>query len=182
MNARAVIATVAMAGVAASWSAPLVAQGVPIKPTVPTRYAPSARPVLPLDWRVRTLDGTDVRMDAYRGRPIFLNLWATWCAPCVAELGSIATLRDSLAARGQHDVVFLLIAPETRRSVERFRQRRPIDLPFVVEVDPLPPVLGIKAVPSTWLVDRDGRIAAVHRGALAWDAPDVVAFVSRILQ
>ena len=169
-------------GVAVCWSGPVQAQRVPVKTTISTLLAPSARPALPFDWRVRTLDGTDVRIDAYRGRPIFLNLWATWCAPCVAELSSIATLRDSLAARGQRDVVFLLIAPETRGSVNRFRQRRPINLPFVVELDPLPPVLGIKAVPSTWLVGRDGRIAAVHRGALAWDAPDVVAFVARTLQ
>lgn len=142
---------------------------------------PTAARPLPLDWKVRALDGTDVSLDAFRGRPIFLNLWATWCAPCVAELGSIARLRDSLAAQGRDDIVFLLVAPETRRSVQRFRARRPVELPLFVELDPLPAALGIRAVPSTWLIDGSGRIAAVHRGAREWDAPDAVALVRRVL-
>lgn len=158
----------ALLALALSTGAPILAQ-------------PPADRTLPLDWKVRALNGTDVALDAYRGRPIFLNLWATWCAPCVAELGSIARLRDSLAAAGRDDVVFLLVAPETRRSVQRFHARRPVDLPLFVELDPLPAALGIRAVPSTWLIDGAGRIAAVHRGAREWDAPDAVALVKRAL-
>ena len=159
----------------------LLATSVPLRPAQsqdgPAR---SARTLSP-DWRMRDLYGRDVPLRTFRGRPIVLNLWATWCAPCVAELGSLERLRDSLRARGRDDVVFLLVAPETRRSVQRFRERRPIGLPLFVELDPLPPVLGLRAVPSTWLIDRDGRIAAEHRGARVWDAPDAIAFVQRSL-
>lgn len=137
---------------------------------------------LPLDWRVRDLSGREVRLDAYRGRPIFLNLWATWCTPCVAELASIVGLRDSLDARGQQDVVFLLVSPETRKQVERFTKRRPYPLPFAVELDPLPRELRFRAVPTTWLVSRSGAIAHVQRGAVAWDSPLFVQFVSLTLQ
>ena len=139
------------------------------------------RATLPLDWRVRTLDGTDVSVDAYRGRPIVLNLWATWCTPCLEELGSIAALRDSLAQRGQRDVVFLLVSPERRQRVADFQRRHRWPLPFAVELDPLPAVLGIRAVPSTWLIDRTGGIAYTHRGAAAWDAPPVVEFIARTI-
>ncbi len=115
----------------------------------------------------------------YRGRPIFLNLWATWCAPCRKELGDIAALRDSLAARARaskavsehadaNDVVILLIAPEPRKRVEKFARTVPWDLPFVVEVDHLPPVLGMRAVPTTWLIDREGRLVHTQRGAAPW--------------
>lgn len=136
---------------------------------------------LPFDWRVRAIDGREIPMARFRGRPIVLNLWATWCTPCVAELGSIERLQDSLRAQGRDDIVFLLVSLETRRSVQRFSDRRPIGLPLFVELDPMPAVLGIRAVPTTWLIDRDGRIAATHRGARVWDAPDAIALVQRAL-
>jgi thiol-disulfide isomerase/thioredoxin len=137
--------------------------------------------LLPFDWRVRAVDGREIPMARFRGRPIVLNLWATWCTPCVAELGSIERLQDSLRAQGRDDIVFLLVSLETRRSVQRFQDRRPIGLPLFVELDPMPAVLGIRAVPTTWLIDRDGRITATHRGARVWDAPDAIALVQRAL-
>jgi thiol-disulfide isomerase/thioredoxin len=145
------------------------------------RAQPDAERRLPFDWRVRAVDGREIPMARFRGRPIVLNLWATWCTPCVAELGSIERLQDSLRAQGRDDIVFLLVSLETRRSVQRFQDRRPIGLPLFVELDPMPAVLGIRAVPTTWLIDRDGRIAATHRGARVWDAPDAIALVQRAL-
>jgi thiol-disulfide isomerase/thioredoxin len=144
--------------------------------------AHTTRDTLPYDWRVRDLAGRDVALSTYRGRPIFLHLWASWCAPCVPELGAIQALRDSLDARGQEDVVFLLLAPETRSRAQSFVTRHRYALPFAVELDPLPSVLGIKAVPSTWLVDRGGRIVHVQRGAGAWSSSPFVELVSRTLQ
>jgi thiol-disulfide isomerase/thioredoxin len=181
---RRVAIAAALAGAVATSAASvadLAAQSA-APPWVTAQLAPAAGDTIPYGWRVRDLDGRDVSLEAYRGRPIVLNLWATWCAPCVAELASIAALRDSLDARGQDDVVFLLVAPETREQVSRFARRRPAPLPFVVELDPLPAALGVRTVPSTWLVARDGRIALVRHGAAEWDAAPVVQRVSSILR
>ena len=153
----------------------------PAAQSPPPLIAEADRRAVPLDWRVRTADGQDVDVASFAGRPLFVNLWATWCAPCVAELASIAALRDSLAARGADDVVFLLVSPERASRVRDFARRRGTTLPLAVELDPLPAVLGIRAVPSTWLIGRDGRIVAAQRGAVPWDAPAFVDFVFRAL-
>ncbi len=132
---------------------------------------PAAEPV-DYSWRMRALDGRTVALEEFRGRVVFLNVWATWCRPCVAELASIQAAADSLAG---DDVVFLLVAPEGRRSVERFVRRRGLRLPVLLEHDPIPALFGLRAIPTTYVVGRDGRIALRHRGAAAWDAPAAIA-------
>lgn len=127
-----------------------------------------------LEWRLRTLAGEPLRLGDVSGRPIVLNVWATWCKPCVAELRSLQALHDSLAAEG---IAFALVSPEPPSVVRRFVQRRKIALPVYVEDGPLPAVFGMRAVPTTWLIDRDGRIAATRRGAADWDTAGVRALL-----
>lgn len=72
-------------------------------------------------------------------------------------------------------MAFLLVSPESRRAVERFARRRRLRLPVFLEHDPIPALFGLRAIPTTYVVARDGRIALRHRGAAAWDAPRVLA-------
>lgn len=123
-------------------------------------------------WRVRGLDGRAVPLEAFRGRVIFLNVWATWCRPCVAEMASIQAAADSLAGS---DVAFLLVAPQPRGQVERFARRHRLRLPLFLEHDPIPELFGLRALPSSYVIARDGRIAIRRRGAAEWDAPPVLA-------
>lgn len=158
--------------------APLTARAQQVRAARPTA---GAIPVIPLDWRVRTLEGEDVSVSRYRGRPIFLNAWASWCAPCRVELGAIAALRDSLAARGADDVVFLLVALDTRKRAASFARTVPWTLPFFVERDPLPPVLRMRGIPTTWLIDREGRLVHTQHGAVPWASQAAVQFVADAL-
>lgn len=127
-------------------------------------------------WTLRTVEGAPVELADYRGRVLFINLWATWCAPCVAELGSIERLRNDLrsAGLGPEDVVFLMVSPEEPEAVRRFTRRYDFELPFLLELEEIPEAFGALALPTTWIVDRSGRIVLRRRGAAAWDRPEVV--------
>lgn len=126
------------------------------------------------DWTLRTLDGERVRLEAYRGRVLFINVWASWCLPCVAEMGSIQRLRDSLR---HSEVEFLLVSPEAPEPVERFLRRYAYDLPVFLEVGEMPEAFGLRALPTTFVVDRSGDIVLKHRGATDWDQDAVRAFL-----
>jgi thiol-disulfide isomerase/thioredoxin len=125
-------------------------------------------------WTMRTLEGEPVDLEAFRGRVLFINMWASWCAPCVAEMGSIQRLRDSLRGTG---VEFLLISPEDPEPVERFLRRYGYDLPILLEVEEMPEAFGLRALPTTFVVDRTGNIVLKHRGASEWDDDAVRAFL-----
>jgi thiol-disulfide isomerase/thioredoxin len=135
------------------------------------------------EWPLVDLEGTAVSLAAHRGAVVFINMWATWCAPCVRELASIQALRDALAADGAgEDVRFLLVSPEDSETVRRFVQRHAYALPFYIEAAPLPRAFGLEALPTSYVVDRRGRIVLKHRGATEWNRPAVIAFLRALAQ
>ncbi len=126
------------------------------------------------DWTIRALEGEPITLDAFRGRVLFINLWASWCTPCVRELGTIERLKERLA---DTDVEFLIVAAEGERPVRKFLRRYSYDLPFYLEVDPIPNAFGLRGLPTSWLVDREGRILILRHGEAVWDTDEVEGFV-----
>ncbi len=128
------------------------------------------------DWALETLDGRGVSLAEYRGEVLVINAWATWCAPCVAELASFDRLRRGFEA--DTGVRFLFISPEDPEPVRAFLRRYGYrDLPVLVEDERMPDAWGLEALPTTWVVDRQGRIVLRHRGAADWDTEPVRRFL-----
>ena len=129
------------------------------------------------DWALRGLDGEPFRLERYSGRTLVLNVWATWCAPCVRELASLERLAASVA---DTDIAFLLVSPERGESVRAFLDRHGYGLPAAVEDQRMPASFGLEAVPTTWVIDPDGRIVLKHRGAARWDTDEVRALLRHL--
>lgn len=125
-------------------------------------------------WRIRPLEGDPVPLDAFRGKILFINAWASWCIPCVREMSSIERLSDRVS---DTDIRFLLVAVEGERPVQQHLRRYPVDLPIFLEAERFPPLFGLRGIPMSWIVDREGRIVYRHFGAADWDAPAVEAFL-----
>jgi peroxiredoxin len=130
-------------------------------------------------WMLRGLDDDrPQRLDAWRGRVLFVNLWATWCPPCTAELAGIQALHDSLAT--EPGVAFLVVSPERPGPVREFLRRRRHTFPAFVEATRLPAAFGLRALPTTFVIDREGRIVLAHRGAANWDTPRMRAYLREL--
>lgn len=124
-----------------------------------------------LGWRLQSMErDAPLTLAALQRRVLVLNLWATWCAPCVAELASFERLRTRLA---DADVAFAFVTYEPVERVRSFAMHHGIELPFYVEIDPAPESLGVRALPTTLVVGPDGHVVLRHRGAAAWDTPAV---------
>lgn len=136
-------------------------------------------PLADLSWSVRSLRGERQTLEAFRGRVIIINSWATWCEPCVAELKSLESLR---AAVPDSALVFALVAAQQQAPVSAFVRRRALRLPVYLEMSGAPPVYRFAAVPTTWIVDRDGRIVFRRRGAMRWDTPEIRALIEGLLR
>ena len=141
-------------------------------------HAQRTLPVADLRWSVLTLTGDVRTLESLRGRVIVINSWATWCEPCVAELGSLVALRRAIP---DTSLSFALIAAQRREPVADFVRRRGLTLPVYLEATRAPAVYGFNAVPTTWIVDRAGRIVLRQRGAARWDTPAMIALIRSLL-
>jgi len=120
------------------------------------------------------LDGAPATPSQWQGNVLVLNFWATWCAPCVAEMPSLKRLLDRTA---DLDVRFGFVTREEPGVVRPFVEKRGIDLPiYLLEGDP-PECFKTRGIPATFVLDRHGGIVMRHAGAAAWDADSIVGFV-----
>jgi peroxiredoxin len=113
-------------------------------------------------------DGT-FRLSEHRGKVVMLNFWATWCPPCLEEMPALERLY-----RRHRDAGFSLLAVSLDTDgakIAPFVARR--GLSFPVGLDPRTKVAelyGVRHLPSTFILDREGNIAAVALGAREWDS------------
>lgn len=129
------------------------------------------------DWSLRDLEDEVFSLERYRGTPLVLNMWATWCAPCVAELASLERLAASLEGEG---VELLIVSPEPVARVRSFLRRHGYRLPAAVEDQRMPGAFGLRALPTTYILDGRGRIVVAHRGAADWDQDAVRRLLLRL--
>ena len=110
------------------------------------------------------LEGRQWTADEMRGRVVLLDFWATWCAPCLAELPRLQALR-SRHSREHFEILGISLDVTSRHSFVSWLNRNRIDWPQVHEragyASSVPRLFGIDRLPRTILVGRDGAIAAV---------------------
>ena len=148
----------------------------------------SAQAAPPSDWRggptpplaLKDLDGRDVRLDAYRGRTVIVNFWATWCAPCVEEMPSLMRLRDKYASQGLE--VIGVNFQENAARIKPFLQRYGIDMPVVRDHDgSARSAWGVGVFPSSFVIGPDQKVAFVVVGEADWSGPPIEPRIRSIL-
>lgn len=125
-------------------------------------------------WVLRDLQDAPVPFETYKGRVVFLNIWATWCPPCVAELPAIANLASN---RRLKDVAFLCVsADESPEVVRSFLKGKNWPMTVLRATD-IPQGFATDGIPATFVVAPDGRVVVAEVGAAQWDDPSVVDFL-----
>ena len=117
-------------------------------------------------WIVRDMNGNNIPLENFRDRVIFLNFWATWCPPCIAELPEI----ESLYKKYGDKVAFLLVTNDDPVKVNAFMQKHRYELPVYFAVAAAPEVFKGRAIPQTFIISGDGRIVTNKTGAANWDS------------
>jgi len=137
---------------------------------------------LPADLTFTDADGTPKRVADFAGHGLVLNLWATWCAPCVAEMPALDRTQAALAADG---ILVLPLSSDRggRGQVEPFYRERGLQH-LRVWLDPrgaAARALGARGLPTTVIVDREGVERGRLEGAAEWDTPAMLAAIRRLV-
>ena len=102
-----------------------------------------------------TLEGKPIRLSGLRGRIVVLNFWATWCPPCLAELGALSRVAGELEREGG---LLVGISAEDPATLRRFLEARPLPYPIVSGSDWPAPFAALTAIPATYVIDAEGTI------------------------
>jgi len=116
----------------------------------------------------------------FRGKPTIINVWASWCGPCQAEMPSL----QRLARRaGDQLNVIGISTDDYHERAESFVRKFDIRFPnFIDSKLRLEHMLGAERLPLTVLMDAQGKVVAKHVGAKEWDSPEAVTYVARHLR
>jgi thiol-disulfide isomerase/thioredoxin/sugar lactone lactonase YvrE len=160
----------------------LVAESAAEKPQLPSdsEIGLPALPVVREEDPLKTvsitpLDGAPVTLGDLRGKAVFLNVWATWCGPCRAEMPNIEALYQSV--KDEPNVAVVLASIEPAEKVRDFLKTNPHEAPiYVIEGDDVRK-LGVNAFPTTLILSPGGEVLFRKSGYAAWDGGATRAFL-----
>lgn len=120
------------------------------------------------DFLLNTLEGEEARLSDYRGQPVIINFWATWCPPCRAEMPDFQELYES------EDVEILAVnlteSEQSEEGVQDFIDELGLTFPVPMDEDTIvSQMYEVQAYPTSYMVDSEGKIQFVARGAINYD-------------
>jgi peroxiredoxin len=118
------------------------------------------------DFTLRTMGGPNMRLAEQRGQVVMINFWATWCGPCRQEMPHLSRLYDKY--RGSGFVLMGVNVDDDARNASAVAAKLAVTFPVLLDTDKsVSKLYDLTTMPSTVLVDRDGKVRHVHRGYLA---------------
>ena len=133
------------------------------------------RPPAP-DFDLKDPDGVPVRLSDFRGKPLIVNFWATWCPPCREEMPSMQRAHTAVSNEGIG--LIAINVGEDADTVAQFLADARVDFPLPIdETSMVVTSYPVRGLPTTFVVDPDGRLAYVATGGREWDDPALLDLV-----
>ena len=129
------------------------------------------------DFPFAAQDGQELTLAAFAGKVRVVNLWATWCAPCVVEMPGLMALEGTI---NHPDFKMIAVSIDNRGAphVAKWLEKRQWDLEIFTAPSSQ---FGNVAIPTTWVLDREGRLAWIGMGAKDWESPEAIAMLNGLL-
>lgn len=123
------------------------------------------------------LDGQAMSLNNFAGKPVFLNFWATWCGPCVSEMGSI----EKASKQFKDEIVFLAVSNEAPSLIKSYVKKNKLSFNFA-HLDVTYLDVYVTVLPTTLLIDRNGQIVEEEAGYRDWTSPDSMEKLESLLK
>lgn len=144
---------------------------------VPTDFASNREPEHAL---FENKDNEVVQLASLKGKVVFINFWATWCPPCIAEMPTIQTLYSEF--KDNENVVFMMVDVDNKREKsQKFMDKRKFDLPVYTPVSSIPSSYLGGAIPTTIVINKYGRMVFKHEGMGDFSNDEFKTFITQLI-
>ncbi|HEY6897251.1 MAG TPA: TlpA disulfide reductase family protein [Rhodocyclaceae bacterium] len=127
------------------------------------------------------LTGQPRKLSSYRGKPLIINVWASWCGPCRMEMGSLERLNRRYGGK-QFNLIGISTDDYPDAAKSFLSQVKPGFSHYIDKQLELENMLGANRLPLTLLVDAQGKVLAKFYGAKEWDSPEALEAIGRAFQ
>ena len=132
-----------------------------------------AKPFSAPDTEIADLNGTRHKLSDYRGKPVIVNFWATWCPPCRAELPSMN--RAWAKVKDEGIIMLAVNVGESEETINQFNVEYPIDFTILLDQEgTYAPEWNISGMPTTFVVNADGLVVYKVVGTREWDNDEIL--------
>ena len=132
------------------------------------------------EFALADLDNKRHRLSEYRGKVVLVNFWASWCVPCLREMPGMQRMADSL--RDQAFEILAINVAEQQHRVQEFLNSMDISLTVLLDSDGSTlKAWQVRGLPTSFLIDAEGRIRYRVVGPIDWDSDEVLATIDKLL-
>ena len=131
-----------------------------------------------VDWQLKGLNTKNINLQEIKNRVVFINFWATWCAPCIAEMPSMQQLYEDYKTK----VTFVFVTNEDWQTVSKFYIKRGFDFPTYNQVNNAPKDLESRTIPTTYILDKNKKIVVSKSGAANWNSAATRKILDQFIQ
>ena len=132
------------------------------------------------NFNIKDLNGKIIDFNTYKGKTIFINIWATWCGPCRVEMPTIQKLYDRVK---KEEIIFVMLsvdAPKNHDKILQFISDNGFTLPIYQPVGSLPQQLDVPSIPTTFVISPEGKIVSKKVGVANFDTEKFERFLIRL--
>ncbi|MEJ0057915.1 MAG: TlpA disulfide reductase family protein [Bacteroidota bacterium] len=126
---------------------------------------------------VKDLEGNKTPFEQFKGKVIFLNLWATWCGPCRAEMAGIQKLHDKIDKDKIAFVMLSLDRDSDKGKIVDYFKKRGFTFNAYQPSGYLTPQLNVPSIPTTFIISKEGKIVRKEVGSMKYDTPKFQGFL-----
>ncbi len=122
---------------------------------------------------MKDVNGKTVNLSSFKGKKVFVNLWATWCPPCRAEIPSIEKLYSRV--NREKSVFIMLSLDDNFETAKQFAVKNNMKIPLYYSAEGLPAMFNTEGIPVTFIFNEKGKLVKQHLGMADYNTPEFFA-------
>lgn len=143
-----------------------------------TTISPEGVDNVDYNFQLKNLNGETVSLESFKGKVIFLNIWATWCAPCIAEMPDIQSLYDKI---DKENIVFVMLSIDSsEEKAKKFIEKKGFTFPTYMAASRVPDLFRVPTIPTTFVINKNGQVASKNVGMANYDKKSFQEFLERL--